>query len=306
MFVEIRKVGKKKKYYLVHSFRENGKVKKRRRFLGVNLSSDKLEKLKKRAEVLLREQIEFNDPLKSELSKDEINELRKLSPSIKILHLDERQWERFSEVFAYDTNAIEGSTVNLREVEEIIEENKWPQDVEKWEIAETYGVADAIKYIRESKTHLSLELIKKLHWLVFRNSKEFAGKFRPKGVEVAIRDGLGKIVHRGSPSSMVVKLLKELVKWYNKHKKIYPPLVLAVVVHNQFENIHPFQDGNGRVGRLLLNNILLKQNLPLVNIELKNRFVYYKALRAYQDKGDMRPMINLILKEYKNLKHIIG
>ena len=77
---------------------------------------------------------------------------------------------------------------------------------------------------------------------------------------------------------------------------------MAAVVHNQFENVHPFQDGNGRVGRLILNNILLKHGMPPVNIELKNRQEYYSALQAYEKEGNLRPTIELILKEYKKLK----
>jgi Fic family protein len=65
--------------------------------------------------------------------------------------------------------------------------------------------------------------------------------------------------------------LLNLIKWYNHDKEKSSPLVLAAVVHNQFEIIYPFQDGNGRVGRLLLNNILLKHNLPPLNIELRRR-----------------------------------
>ena len=110
------------------------------------------------------------------------------------------------------------------------------------------------------------------------------------------------MLHRGAPSAKVISLLEELIRWYKKNRKKYPPLVLAAVVHNQFEEIHPFQDGNGRVGRLLLNNILLKHKLPPVNIQLKNRGEYYAALQEYQKKGNIRPMIELILKEYKSSK----
>jgi Fic family protein len=77
------------------------------------------------------------------------------------------------------------------------------------------------------------------------------------------------------------------------------------VVHNQFENIHPFRDGNGRVGRLLLINILLKHKLPPVNIELKNRMEYYAALQNYENNGDIRPTLELILKEYKKLDSVL-
>jgi len=93
-----------------------------------------------------------------------------------------------------------------------------------------------------------------------------------------------------------------VVTWYDKNKNNYHLIVLAAVVHNQFENIHPFQDGNGRVGRLLLNNILLKHNLPPVNIELKKRSEYYRSLQAYENEENIRPTIELILKGYKRLK----
>ena len=100
-------------------------------------------------------------------------------------------------------------------------------------------------------------------------------------------------------------MLKEIVHWYNQNRAKCQPLVLAAVVHNQFEVVHPFQDGNGRVGRLLLNNILLKHDLPPLNIELKNRTQYYLALQAYEKESNIRPMLELMLKEYKSLKQLL-
>lgn len=308
MFLEIRKIGKKKRYYLAHSFREDNKVRKLRRYLGEDLSQQEIDRLRKQAEKRLLEQVDdfhkIRDPLKYILSEKELRELSLLESNedIKILHLSEKDWLKFSEMFSYDTNAIEGSTVTETEVENIIEKGKWPKDKSKEDISETYGVVEAINYLRRAKEHISLEIIKELHRIVFKNSKQFAGNFRAKGIEVGIVDSLGHVIHRGAPSAQVFSLLKELVVWYNKYKSKYPPLLLAAVVHNQFENIHPFQDGNGRVGRLLLNNILLKHRLPPVNIELRNRHEYYAALQEYEHKGNIRPMIDLILKEYSALR----
>lgn len=312
MYIEIRKLGKKKKYYLAHSFREGKKIKKIRRYLGINLQKKQLKKLKERAKQMIELQIEdykiISDPLKQELTEDELSAIKKLESKadIKIEHLSKKEWLHFTELFTYNTNAIEGSELNQREVKEIVEENKWPQDVEKWEISETYGVAEAIKYIRKTKEHISIPLIRKLHFIVFKNSKPFAGKFRKMGEEVAVRDSLGNTLHIGAPSNRVKGLLEEIIGWYNKHKNKYPPILLSAVIHNQFETIHPFRDGNGRVGRLLLNNILLKYNFPPVNIYLKNRREYYNALQEYQKKKDLKPTLNLILKEYKNLKKDLG
>ena len=304
MHIEVRKRGKSKLYYLAHSFRDNGKVRKKRKYLGSNLSKDEIKKRKKETEEDVRKQLEehrkIKDPLHTVLSKDEIKQIEALVSrrDIKIEHLSEEDWLKFTELFTYDTNAIEGSTVSFIEVKNILEKHEWP-DKSKWEISETYGVADAVKYVRKTKDHLSLNLIKELHKIVFKNSKPFAGKFREPGIEVAVVDSFGRIVHRGAPQKKIVSLLKELVNWYNKNKSKYHPIVLAAVVHNQLENMHPFQDGNGRVGRLLLNNILLKHKLPPVNIELKNRPEYYKTLQAYENEGNLRPSVELILKEYK-------
>lgn len=310
MHIEKRLVGKKKKYYLTHAFRMDGKVRKFRVYLGANENAVKKET--PRAEQIIKERVAaykvISDPFRQALTTREIEEVKSLEAKgeIYIKHLSEDDWKTFLESFVYDTNAIEGSSVTFTEVKDILEKQKWPREKEKWEISETYGLRDAVNYIRNTKIHLSLELVKELHRLTFRNSKPFAGEFRKLGQEVAVIDGQGTIVHTGAPSAMVVKLLKDLISWYNKNKSKYPPIVLAVVVHNQFENIHPFADGNGRVGRLLLNNILIKHNKPPVNIELKNRLEYYASLREYENNGNIRPTIELILKEYRHLKKLLG
>jgi Fic family protein len=241
------------------------------------------------------------------LSPSDLKELETLEASgeLRVLHLSELDWDKFKEAFTYDTNAIEGSLVEAKEVVDILGKRKWPKDRSKEDISETYGVAEAVDYIRKTDEHVSLKLIKELHQIVFKNSKPFAGRFREKGVEVAIADAFGNVVHRGTPSAQVERQLKELIRWYNRNKKKYPPLVLAAVVHNQFENIHPFQDGNGRVGRLLLNNILMKHDLPPLNVELRNRSQYYAALQAYEQDHNMRPTLELMLKEYRALRKML-
>jgi Fic family protein len=310
--IEIREKDSVKKYYLAHSFRIGDNVRKVRVYLGANLSSEELSLRRKQAEVELKERLKERqaicDPYVTALSPSDLKELETLEArgNLRVLHLSELEWEKFKEAFTYDTNAIEGSQVEAEEVKEILRKRKWPDNKSKEDISETYGVAEAIDYIRRTNDHVSLKLTKTLHEIVFRNSKPFAGKFRERGIEVVVADAYGNVVHRGAPSHQVTKLLEELVRWYNQNKEKYPPLVLAAVVHNQFENIHPFQDGNGRVGRLLLNNILLKQHLPPLNIELRNRSEYYAALQAYEKDQNIRPTLELMLKEYRALKKMLG
>ncbi|MEK6874652.1 MAG: Fic family protein [Nanoarchaeota archaeon] len=306
MFVEIRKRGKDKKFYLVHPYRSGKKVFKITRYLGLNLTESQIKEKNKKAGQHILEQLklskEIRDPLKFILSPQELDQIKNLEEKIhfKVTHLSKDQWRRFSELFSYNTNAIEGSTLTLREVTNLVEKDKIP-DKNPLDVEEVKGVVQAIDYIRKTKTHISFALLKKLHKIVFANSKSFAGRFREKGVEVVIRDGIGNVVHRGAPSEKVEELLQELIDWYRKNKNHYPGILLAAVIHNQFENIHPFQDGNGRVGRLLLNNILLKHNMPPVDIEYVNRQEYYQSLQEYENKGNIRPTIDLIIKEYNKL-----
>ena len=308
MYLEQRKTKNGVKYYLAHSFREGGKVHTIRVYLGSNIEVHILETRKAKAAELLGQQLNsfriIRSPLNYKFSKREADLVQKLKrrARLKVIHLTEKDWGRFTELFTYNTNAIEGSTITQNEVLDLLEHNKWPHTKPKEDISETYGVVEAIKYIRKSKEHLSLDFILELHRLIFTNSKSFAGEFRKKGTEVGIKDGFGNIVHLGAPSGRVIALLTELVKWYNQNKKKFPPIVLAAVVHNQFEYIHPFEDGNGRVGRLLMNNILIKNHMPPVNIQMENRKEYYETIRMFQHSGDMKPTIDLILKEYKKME----
>src|SRR3989344_1388504 len=272
MHIERRKGGKKIKYFLAHSYREGPKVQKLRKYLGQDLKPNLLEERRKIAEKLILDEIHkyriIKDPLHAELSEKEINSIRSLEAKIplKISHLSESHWKKFSKIFTYNTNAIEGSMLSQDEVNGLLDKDKWP-DKPKEDIAEALGVDEAISYIRNTKEHLSLELIKKIHKIVFRNSKPFAGILRKKGEEVVVMDNKGIIVHEGAPQARISRLLRELMDWYENNKSKYPGLILGAVVHDQFENIHPFRDGNGRVGRILLNNILIKHSLPPINID---------------------------------------
>ena len=312
MHLEIREKNGSRKYYLAHSLRDGGAVRKVRVYLGVNLSPEELKLKMNQAEAELKKRIAeakaIQDPFITALSPSDMKELETLEArgELRVLHLSELDWDKFKEAFTYDTNAIEGSLLEAKEVEEILRKRRWPEDTSKEEISETYGVAESVDHIRKTSEHVSLKLIQELHRIVFKNSKHFAGKFREKGVEVVVADAYGNVLHKGAPSQQIEVLLKEMIRWYNRNKAKCPPLVLAAVVHNQFEKIHPFQDGNGRVGRLLLNNILLKHYLPPLNIELKNRPQYYAALQAYEKDHNIRPTIELMLKEYKALKRLLS
>lgn len=299
MYLEKRKEGKKAKYYLVHSYRENNKVKKIRSYLGSDLSCRGLEAAKRRAEQEIRETLESTEIFDFSLTKKQIEKLNKYDERIRIRHLERLDWSRFTEQFAYNTNAIEGSTIQLNEVPGILHK----KIAEGSEEMETKGVAKAVGFIRNTKEDMSLSLIKKLHKLCFEGSKPFAGKFR--NVEVVIKNAKGEIIHEGAPASNLHCVLNDMIGWHKRNKSKFKPLVLAAIIHNQFEHIHPFQDGNGRVGRLLLNFILVKSKYPPINISLEDRAEYYNALQEYSKKQNIKPTILFLIKQYrKTLKQV--
>ena len=296
MYIEKRKSGKNIKYYLVHSYREKNKVEKIRKYLGFNLSKEELKRKKEKAEKIILDILEeINIKVFSfTLTKKQVKILNNFNNKIQVVHLSKKEWENFTEDFVYNTNAIEGSTITEEEVKEILDEK--PRTKEPEEI-ETLGVAKAVEYIRKTKEDLSLNLLLKLHNFCFKGSKSFAGKFR--NVNVVVRNSRGDILHAGVPKEELKDYLNEFIKWYKENKNKFKPLILSAIIHNQFEHIHPFQDGNGRVGRLLLNYILLKNNYPPINIMLEDRQEYYKSLQKYSKQDDLKPTLRLLIKQYK-------
>src|SRR3989338_216734 len=269
MYVEERKTGKNIKYYLVHSYRDKGKVRKIRKYLGRNLAKEELEKAKNGAKLHI---LELLEELNTEvflftLTKNQIEKLNRLDKNIRVVHFDQKEWQQFTEEFTYNTNAIEGSTVQRDEVPEILDKQK----ASGAEELETKGVAKAVNYIKNAKEDISIELIKKLQ----------------------------DILHQGVPLSQLHLALNDLISWHKENKNKFKPLVLAAIMHNQFEYIHPFQDGNGRVGRFLLNFILLRNNYPPINISLEDRGEYYLALQEYKKRRNLKPTIEFLVKQYK-------
>jgi len=295
MYVEKRIIGKTIKYYLVHSYRDKTQVKKIRKYLGQNLSPEELKRSKLKAQehiLQLLEEINTKVFLFT-LTRKQVERLNQYNDEIKIIHLDLKAWEKFTEEFVYNTNAIEGSTIKREDVPIILHK----EQLRNAEELETKGVAKTVNYIRSTKKDLSLDFIKKLHKICFQGSKNFAGKLR--NIEVVIRNPQGEILHRGVPVSKLRISLNDMIQWYKENKNKFKPLILAAIIHNQFEYIHPFQDGNGRVGRLLLNFILLKNKYPPINITLEDRAEYYRTLQEYQNRHDLKPTAKFLIKQYK-------
>jgi Fic family protein len=148
------------------------------------------------------------------------------------------------------------------------------------------------------KGDVNQKMIFKIHEILSKDilNKYESGKFRQ--VQVYIR-GSSDIPPR---ADAVEKEIIELVRWYKFNKRKYHPVVVAAFMHINFEKTHPFVDFNGRTGRLLMNFILMKNNLPPVDIRNKDRMKYYEAIKSGIHEN-LNPFVKLIIKYLKEMEN---
>ena len=249
-------------YHLGHSFRHEGRVIYKEKYLGKELPKN-LEEIK---EIFLRECMQEGIFKKLRLiQKNFSKEWKKYPESIKKEILID-----LSISFTYNTNAIEGSTITLDETEEIIKRKISPNKPLR-DVQETISHSKAFFEILNAKKDISERYILRWHYKIFSETKpDISGKFRDYLVRVGN--------YRAPDWQDINKLMIEFFAWYGKNKKNMNPVELAARAHYKFEKIHPFGDGNGRIGRLIIAYILRNGNYPLLIIEYKKRKSYYHAL----------------------------
>lgn len=189
----------------------------------------------------------------------------------------------------YNSNAIENSTLTLEDTEDILIRNQIRTDHEVREIYEAKNLASAIEYLMDNpEKEISVELILKLHKTLLTNiCDEIAGRFRSDKEWVRVG------IHIGANPEFVNGFMYELVEKYNSDTDKHF-LDKITYFHAEFENIHPFGDGNGRIGRLLTNEQLDLLGLPPIIIPNKSKFnEYYPALNEYTKTGKVDKLTRL-------------
>lgn len=206
----------------------------------------------------------------------------------------------------YNSNAIENSTLSLKETEKILLEMDISRNISLREVFEVKNLARVIEYIRSKPLEqLSKEIILLLHQMLIGNIDDsIAGRIRHKGEYVRI----GSLI--APPPEHVDKLLEEALVQYSSDQTSYF-LDKISGFHLQFETIHPFNDGNGRIGRLLICYQLLSLGFPGIIIRDKEKKNYYQAFAEYHnDKKSKRmdKMIALALMEslHKRIAYLKG
>lgn len=227
----------------------------------------------------------------NQVIRDRINSLSEEYRKLAIKHKEAIKELTISELpeMVYNSNAIENSTLTLKDTEDILIRNQIRTDHEVREIYEAKNLASAIEYLMDNpEKEISVELILKLHKTLLTNiCDEIAGRFR-SGKEW-VRVG----IHIGANPEFVNGFMYELVEKYNSDTNKHF-LDKITYFHAEFENIHPFGDGNGRIGRLLTNEQLELLGLPPIIIPNKSKFnEYYPALNEYTKTGKVDKLTRL-------------
>ncbi len=196
----------------------------------------------------------------------------------------------------YNSNAIENSTLTLEETEKILLQIDLDRYITERELFEARNLAQVVEYIdnKAKEQELNLDVILFLHKILISNIRDdIAGRFRRGNEFVRVGNYIAP-----NPKE-VVKLLKEMLISYNStsHKNV---IMRIAKLHLQFENIHPFIDGNGRIGRVINNYLLMREGYVPINIKFIDRIDYYDAFKEFDKKGETSKMEEIVGKALTN------
>ena len=189
--------------------------------------------------------------------------------------------------------AIEGNTLSEEQITAIL--NGKPVIAQPKEIQEVRNAIKAYEQFQQWQPADEQDLLK-AHQVLMAGLIDEVGQYRQGGVGVMSGD---QVVHLAPPASQVVRLMNDLLQWLEQSDE--HPLITSSVFHYEFEFIHPFADGNGRMGRLWQTLILTKwnpifANIPVESLIYQNQKAYYDALQASTDQTDSAPFIEFVLQ----------
>lgn len=191
----------------------------------------------------------------------------------------------------FNSNAIENSTLTLKETEKILFDKEVSRNVSVREIFEAKNLARVMEYLELKRNELSLtsETILLVHKMLIENIDDnIAGRFRTKNEYVRVGS------HIAPAPEHVEKMVDAILSEYESNINDYPIDKIAKF-HLNFEMIHPFLDGNGRIGRVIVNFQLNKLGFPNLIIRDKEKKIYYQSFREYNDSKSTKTMEKIIV-----------
>jgi Fic family protein len=227
----------------------------------------------------------------SELEKEFLHNAGMLSGSMKHIHTDQQENFRIELISseAFKTSEIEGDILNRESLQSSIRKQFGLQDFRKIPPAE-HGISEMmVDLYRHYQTPLSHELLYSWHNMLSLGRRDLknVGKYRSHKDPMQIISGSAyepSIHFEAPPSEMVVNEMTIFIDWFNESEKSMSALTRAAIAHLYFESIHPFEDGNGRIGRAIsekaLSQHLGRPTLIALSFTIeRNRREYYSALQ---------------------------
>ncbi len=199
----------------------------------------------------------------------------------------ERLNEEFTVEYTYNSNAIEGNTLTLRETDMVLRGLTIDQKPLK-DHMEAVGHKEAFDFVRElvqGNAPISERVIQQIHYLVLADKKDDRGVYRRVPVRI-----MGAQHEPVQPYLIQPRMEQLMLSFAESTEHIITKLARF---HIEFEGIHPFIDGNGRTGRLLVNLELMKAGYPPIDIKFTDRIAYYNAFDEYYTKGNLDAMEKL-------------
>jgi len=194
----------------------------------------------------------------------------------------------FSVRFIYESNAIEGSKLAETEVAAIVENKYLKKSIPPKEIIEVQNSITCFELLSSGTFILNQKHLKNLHAVLVEGLDIPIG-FKKQAIVVNNKETV-------SPKEVRQELTK-LFKWYTSSSSTLHPFERAIIFHNRFEHIHPFTDGNGRVGRLLLNWMLMEKGYGFILFKNSSKTAYISALDK-ADEGRYRSLLKLSTNTY--------
>ena len=199
----------------------------------------------------------------------------------------------------YNSNAIENSTLTFNETQKILQQIDLDRFISERELFEAKNLSRVINYlnVKAKEKELDIEIILLLHKMLLSNINDnIVGRFRSENEWVKVGNHIAV-----DPKKVYVSVEDMLIKYYGTvHLNIVKRISL---LHLTFEHIHPFVDGNGRIGRVINNFLLIREGYVPINIKFIDRALYYDAFEEFDNNGKTAIMEDIVGKALTNSYH---
>lgn len=283
-YIEKKIINGKTSIYFVKKISFMGKLFVIKKYIGLDSQAFSKEKyLLDNLEALSKEEFKFKSKflnlIKKELSHSENLPDKIELKSLKINNLldgkkcDKEVSIEFSKEFIFNSNSIEGSKIPPERVREIIDTGDTKYQ-DRNEVREVKNSILAFEYLEKS-FKFNITSIKRLYHILTKELFMQGNVPYPKGFK---KEAVIVGNSQTTPPEKVEKELINLLNWYRANKNKIHPLILAFEFHKRYEVIHPFRDGNGRTGRLIMNKILMSARYSPIIVYKENKIAYFNAL----------------------------